>query len=130
MSRERLEKRFADLRAEGCAAFIAYIMAGDPDAGTALEILKGLPAAGADVIELGFPFSDPMADGPAIQLGAQRALKAGMTLKGTLDLVRRFREADQITPLILMGYLNPLETHGLKAFAADAAEAGVDGITS
>ena len=128
MSRERLEKRFAALKTEGRAAFIAYIMAGDPDAGTALEILKGLPGAGADVIELGFPFSDPMADGPAIQLGAQRALKAGMTLKGTLELVHRFREADQTTPLILMGYLNPLETHGLKAFAADAADAGVDGI--
>ena len=128
MSRERLEKRFAALKAEGRAGFIAYIMAGDPDAGTALEILKGLATAGADVIELGFPFSDPMADGPAIQLGAQRALKAGMTLKGTLDLVRRFREGDQTTPVILMGYLNPLETHGLKAFAADAADAGVDGM--
>ena len=128
MSRARLEKRFADLKAEDRAAFVAYIMAGDPDAGTTLEILGGLATAGADVIELGFPFSDPMADGPSIQLGAQRALKAGMTLHGTLDLVRRFREADQTTPLILMGYLNPIETHGMKAFAADAAEAGVDGM--
>jgi len=128
VSRERLEKRFAALKAEGRAAFVAYIMAGDPDAATALEILEGLATAGADVIELGFPFSDPMADGPSIQLGAQRALKAGMTLKGTLELVRRFREGDQTTPLILMGYLNPLETHGLKAFAADAADAGVDGM--
>ena len=128
MSRERLEQRFAALKAEGRAAFVAYVMAGDPDAETALEILQGLPAAGADVIELGFPFSDPMADGPSIQLASQRALKAGMTLKGTLELARRFREADQTTPLILMGYLNPLETHGLKAFAADAAAAGVDGI--
>ncbi len=128
MSRERLEQRFAALKAEGRAAFVAYIMAGDPDAEGALEILKGLPDAGADVIELGFPFSDPMADGPSIQLASQRALKAGMTLKGTLELARRFREADQTTPLILMGYLNPLETHGLKAFAADAADAGVDGI--
>ena len=128
MSRERLEQRFAALKAEGRAAFVAYIMAGDPDAEGALEILKGLPDAGADVIELGFPFSDPMADGPSIQLASQRALKAGMTLTGTLELARRFREADQTTPLILMGYLNPLETHGLKAFAADAADAGVDGI--
>ena len=128
MSRERLEQRFAALKAEGRAAFVAYIMAGDPDAETALQILQGLPAAGADVIELGFPFSDPMADGPSIQLASQRALKAGMTLKGALELARRFREADETTPLILMGYLNPLETHGLKAFAADAAAAGVDGI--
>ena len=128
MSRARLEKRFADLKAEDRAAFVAYIMAGDPDAGTTLEILGGLATAGADVIELGFPFSDPMADGPSIQLGAQRALKSGMTLHGTLDLVRRFRQADQTTPLILMGYLNPIETHGLKAFAADAAGAGVDGM--
>ena len=128
MSRERLEQRFAALKAEGRAAFVAYIMAGDPDAETALQILQGLPAAGADVIELGFPFSDPMADGPSIQLASQRALKAGMTLKGVLELARRFREADETTPLILMGYLNPLETHGLKAFAADAAAAGVDGI--
>ncbi len=128
MSRERLENRFAELKAEGRAAFIAYVMAGDPDAETALEILQGLPAAGADLIELGFPFSDPMADGPAIQLASQRALKGGETLNGTLELVRRFRESDQTTPLILMGYLNPLETHGLKSFAADAAAAGVDGI--
>ncbi len=128
MSRERLEKRFAALKAEGRAAFVAYIMAGDPDADTALRLLQGLPAAGADVIELGFPFSDPMADGPSIQRSAQRALKAGMTLNRTLELARRFRETDQTTPLVMMGYLNPLETHGLKRFAADAAAAGVDGI--
>ena len=128
MSRERLETRFAALRAEGRAAFVAYIMAGDPDAETALQILQGLPAAGADVIELGFPFSDPMADGPSIQKSAQRSLKAGMTLNGTLELVRRFRESDPTTPLVMMGYLNPLETHGLKRFAADAAQAGIDGI--
>ena len=128
MSRERLERRFAALEAEGRAAFVAYVMAGDPDADTALQILQGLPAAGADVIELGFPFSDPMADGPAIQKAAQRALKAGTNLAGTLELARRFREGDEATPLILMGYLNPLETHGLKRFAADAAGAGVDGI--
>jgi len=128
MSRERLEKRFAELKAEGRSAFVAYVMGGDPDAETALQILKGLPAAGADVIELGFAFSDPMADGPLIQRAAQRALKAGATLDGTLELVRRFREHDQTTPLILMGYLNPLLTHGLKRFAADAAAAGMDGI--
>jgi tryptophan synthase alpha chain len=128
MSRERLEKRFAALKAEGRAAFVAYIMGQDPDAETSLEILQGLPAAGADVIELGFAFSDPMADGPAIQLAARRALKAGATLTGTLELARRFRETDRATPLILMGYLNPLETHGLKSFAADAAAAGIDGV--
>jgi tryptophan synthase alpha chain len=110
------------------ARFIAYVMAGDPDAGTALEILRGLPAAGADVIELGFPFSDPMAEGPPIQRASARALKAGMTLKGTLDLARRFREDDQDTPLVLMGYLNPILNHGFAAFAADAAAAGIDGL--
>ncbi len=128
MSRARLDQRFAALDAEGRAAFVAYVMAGDPDTETALEILKGLPAAGADIIELGFPFSDPMADGPSIQLASQRALKGGATLTTTLDLARRFRDSDETTPLILMGYLNPLETHGLKRFAADAAEAGVDGM--
>jgi tryptophan synthase alpha chain len=128
MSRERLEKRFAAIKSEGRAAFVAYVMAGDPDAETALQILKGLPGAGADVIELGFPFSDPMADGPSIQRAAQRALKGGMTLRGTLDLARRFREGDGDTPLILMGYLNPIETYGLERFAKDAAEAGVDGM--
>ena len=128
MSRERLERRFADLKAEGRAAFVAYVMAGDPDLETALTILNGLPGAGADVIELGFPFSDPMADGPSIQKAAQRALARGVTLTDTLELARRFREGDQTTPLIMMGYLNPLETHGLKRFAADAADAGIDGI--
>jgi len=103
-------------------------MAGDPDAATALEILKGLPAAGADLIELGFPFSDPMAEGPPIQRAALRALGAGMTLNGTLDLARRFREGDQTTPIVLMGYLNPLMNHGFSRFAQDAAAAGVDGL--
>ncbi|HEY5411164.1 MAG TPA: tryptophan synthase subunit alpha, partial [Caulobacteraceae bacterium] len=117
MSRARIEQRFAALRAEGRAAFVAYVMAGDPDAETALEILKGLPAAGADLIELGFPFSDPMAEGPPIQRACQRALAGGMTLVGSLELVRRFREGDSTTPLILMGYLNPLLTPGLEAFA-------------
>ena len=128
MSKARIDARFAALKAEGRAAFVAYIVAGDPDAETAFRIMKGLPAAGADLIELGFPFSDPMAEGPTIQLASQRALAAGMTLNGTLDMARRFREADQDTPIILMGYLNPIETHGYEAFARDAAAAGVDGL--
>ena len=128
MTTSRIDARIAQLRANNRAAFVAYVMAGDPDAETALEILKGLPAAGADLIELGFPFSDPMAEGPPIQRAAQRALKAGMTLRGTLDLVRGFRQGDQATPIILMGYLNPLLTYGLDAFAQDAAQAGVDGM--
>jgi len=128
MTVDRIDRRFEALKAEGRAAFVAYVMAGDPDAETAFEILNGLPAAGADLIELGFPFSDPMAEGPPIQRASQRALKAGMTLNGTLDLVRRFREGDDATPLILMGYLNPLVTHGLERFASDAAAAGVDGL--
>jgi tryptophan synthase alpha chain len=125
---QRIDARFAALKAEGRAAFVAYVMAGDPDADTAFDILKGLPAAGADIIELGFPFSDPMAEGPTIQRAAQRALVGGMTLKGTLDLVRRFRAGDATTPLILMGYLNPVLSAGFEAFARDAAEAGVDGL--
>ena len=128
MSKARIDARFAALKAEGRAAFVPYVMAGDPDAATALAILKRLPAAGADLIELGFPFSDPMAEGPPIQRSAQRALAKGMTLKGTLELVRAFREGDQTTPVILMGYMNLLMTRGADAFAADAADAGVDGI--
>jgi tryptophan synthase alpha chain len=128
LSKARIDARFAAMKAEGRAAFIAYVMAGDPDAATALSILKGLPAAGADLIEVGFPFSDPMAEGPPIQRAAQRALARGMTLKGTLELVRSFREDDQTTPIILMGYTNPLVTWGYQAFAQDAAEAGVDGL--
>lgn len=124
----RLAARFAALKAEDRAAFVAYVMAGDPDAETAFEVLKGLPAAGADVIELGFPFSDPMAEGPPIQKAAARALKAGMTLRGTLELARRFREADQATPLVLMGYLNPILTLGFETFASAAAAAGIDGL--
>jgi tryptophan synthase alpha chain len=124
----RIDARFAALKAEGRAAFVAYVMAGDPDAATAARILAGLPAAGADLIELGFPFSDPMAEGPPIQRAAQRALAKGMTLKGVLDQVRGFRLADQTTPIILMGYTNPLVTWGYEAFARDAADAGVDGL--
>lgn len=128
MSTARIDARFVALKAEGRAGFVAYVMAGDPDPDTALAILKGLPGAGADIIELGFPFSDPMAEGPPIQRAALRALKAGMTLKGSLALVRRFREDDTETPIVMMGYMNPLLTHGLEAFAADAARAGVDGL--
>jgi tryptophan synthase alpha chain len=128
LSKSRIDARFAALKAEGRAAFVPYVMAGDPDAATALKILKGLPAAGADLIELGFPFSDPMAEGPPIQRAAQRALANGMTLAGTLELVRGFREGDRDTPLILMGYMNPLITWGLQTFARDAAQAGVDGL--
>jgi tryptophan synthase alpha chain len=128
LSKSRIDQRFADLRQEGRAAFVAYVMAGDPDAATAAKILAGLPAAGADLIEVGFPFSDPMAEGPPIQRAAQRALAKGMTLKGTLDLIHGFRAGDQTTPIVLMGYMNPLVTWGFEAFAHDAAEAGVDGI--
>ena len=124
----RLDSRFAALKREARAGFVAYVMAGDPDAETSLRIVQGLPGAGADIIELGFPFSDPMADGPAIQRSALRALANGMTLAGTLGLARRFREGDKETPLVLMGYLNPILTYGLAPFAADAAGAGVDGV--
>jgi tryptophan synthase alpha chain len=124
----RIDTRFAALKAEGRAAFVAYVMAGDPDLATATKVLAGLPGAGADVIELGFPFSDPMAEGPPIQRAAQRALAHGMTLAGVLDMVRTFRKTDQTTPIILMGYTNPLVTWGYEAFAHDAGEAGIDGI--
>lgn len=109
-------------------ALVAYIMAGDPDAGTTARLLSDLPGAGADIIELGMPFADPMADGPAIQAAGQRALAAGMTARGTLDLVRGMRAAGGQTPIVLMGYYNPLLHFGLEAFCAEAAEAGVDGL--
>jgi tryptophan synthase alpha chain len=124
----RIERRFAELARQGRAGFVAYVMAGDPDAEASLAILQSLPAAGADIIELGIPFSDPMADGPPIQRAALRALGAGMTLTGVFDLVRRFRLADQVTPIVLMGYLNPIVSQGYGAFAARAAAAGVDGL--
>jgi tryptophan synthase alpha chain len=123
----RLTTRFANLKRDNRAGLVAYIMASDPDHETCFEILKGLPAAGADVIELGFPFTDPMADGPSIQKAALRALKAGGSLKKTLDLARRFRETDQSTPLILMGYANPIEQMGYAPFAATMHAAGADG---
>ena len=124
----RIDARFAELKAEGRAAFIAYVMAGDPDRAVSLDILRGLPEAGADLIELGFPFSDPMAEGVPIQRAAQRALAGGMRMKGTLELVAAFRADEARTPIILMGYQNNLEAYGIARFAADAAEAGVDGL--
>lgn len=128
MTTARIDARFAALKAEGRAGFVTYVMAGDPTRDAALEILRGLPAAGADLIELGIPFSDPMAEGPTIQKAAIRALKAGLTLKGTLALAQAFREGDGDTPLILMGYLNPIERYGYDIFARDAAASGVDGV--
>jgi tryptophan synthase alpha chain len=124
----RVERRFAALKAEGRGGLVTFVTAGDPDAETSYEILRGLPAAGADVIELGMPFSDPMADGPAIQASSLRALKAGFSLSKTLDLVSRFRQDDNETPVILMGYYNPIYSMGVEAFLARAREAGVDGL--
>ena len=128
MTTARIDACFAALKAEGRAAFVAYVMAGDPDYATGLEILRGLPAAGADLIEVGFPFSDPMAEGPPIQRAALRALDKGMTLSKTLHMVADFRKTDQATPIVLMGYANPLINRGFAAFARDAAEAGADGL--
>lgn len=124
----RIDAKFAALKEEGRAGLGVFITAGDPDARTSAAILKGLPGAGADMVEFGMPFTDPMADGPAIQEASQRALKAGMTLKGTLALVREFREGDQTTPIILMGYYNPIYAYGVDAFIADALDAGADGL--
>ncbi len=123
----RLDKRFADLKQANRAALIAYIMASDPDHETCLEILRAMPAAGADIIELGFPFTDPMADGPSIQKAALRALKASGSLRKTLELAARFRVHDSHTPLILMGYANPIEQMGYETFARGMAKAGADG---
>ena len=124
----RIEARFARCRAERRAAFVTYVMAGDPDPETSLAVLKALPKAGADIVEFGLPFTDPMADGPAIQAAALRALKAGQTTAKTLDLVRRFRADDADTPVILMGYFNPIYVYGVERFLADAKSAGVDGL--
>lgn len=124
----RMDKKFADLKAEGRPALVTYFMAGDPDYETSLAIMKALPGAGADIIELGAPFSDPMADGPAIQMAGQRALKAGQTLVKTLDMAREFRKADQTTPLVMMGYYNPIYVHGVDRFLDEAIEAGIDGL--
>ncbi len=124
----RIAARFAELRSENRAAFIPFITAGDPDVETTAALLERLPAAGADLIELGVPFSDPMADGPAIQASSLRALEGGMTLTKVLDLVRRFRKSNSKTPVILMGYYNPIHKYGTARFTKDAAEAGVDGL--
>jgi tryptophan synthase alpha chain len=124
----RIEKRFAALKAEGRAGFVAYLTAGDPDLETSTRLLEGLAAAGADLIEIGMPFSDPMADGPVIQAAGLRALQSGMTLKKTLVLVSHLRARDPDTPYVLMGYYNPIYRYGAEAFARDAAAAGVDGL--
>lgn len=124
----RIDAKFAELKAKGQKAFVAYIMAGDPDYATSLEIVKGLPGAGVDVIELGLPFTDPMADGPTIQLAGQRALEAGQTLNKTLEMARAFRETDDTTPIVMMGYYNPIYSHGVERFLADAKAAGIDGL--
>jgi tryptophan synthase alpha chain len=123
----RIEKRFAALKEEGRAGLVAYLTAGDPDPDTSAALFEGVAAAGADLIEIGMPFSDPMADGPAIQAGGLRALKSGMTLRKTLALARRLRQNDADTPLILMGYYNPIYRYGADLFARDAVEAGIDG---
>jgi len=124
----RIDARFAALKQQSRAGLVTFVTAGDPDAETSLEILKALPAAGADVVELGMPFSDPMADGPAIQASSQRALRAGQTLKKTLAVVRTFRAGDDVTPIVLMGYYNPIYIYGVPRFLADAKAAGVDGL--
>ncbi|MFT6773937.1 MAG: tryptophan synthase alpha chain [Paracoccaceae bacterium] len=127
-SMSRIDATFETLSAQGRAAFVSFVMAGDPDYDTCLEIVKGLPAAGVDVIELGMPFTDPMADGPAIQLAGQRALAAGMTLNKTLQMVRDFRAGNDTTPIVLMGYYNPIYSKGVDKFLVEACEAGVDGL--
>ena len=124
----RIDARFAELKQEGRSAFVTFLMAGDPDPLTSLNIIKALPKAGADIIEIGMPFTDPMADGPSIQAAGLRALKAGMTLKKTLEMVRGFRKDDNTTPLVLMGYYNPIYIYGVDKFLADAKTAGVDGL--
>src|ERR1019366_4807749 len=124
----RIDRRFADLARQNHAALVTFVMAGDPDLATCLDILKALPNAGADLIELGMPFTDPMADGPAIQAAGLRALKGGQNMKRTLSLVREFRHGDDATPIVLMGYYNPIYVYGVERFLADAGSAGVDGL--
>jgi tryptophan synthase alpha chain len=124
----RIERRFAALKEEGRAALMTFVMGGDPDYGTSLATVKALPAAGADLIEIGMPFTDPMADGPAIQAAGLRALKGGQTMKRTLSLVREFRRSDDTTPIVLMGYYNPIYIYGVAPFLVDAKAAGVDGL--
>ena len=124
----RIDARFAQLKKENRSAFVTFLMAGDPDPETSLQVIKALPKAGADIIEIGMPFTDPMADGPSIQAAGLRALKAGMTLKKTLTLVSEFRKGDDATPLVLMGYYNPIYIYGVDKFLRDAKSAGVDGL--
>jgi len=124
----RIDARFAQLKKAGRSAFVTFLMAGDPDPATSLAIIKAMPKAGSDIIEIGMPFTDPMADGPSIQAAGLRALKAGMTLKKTLAIVRAFREGDNATPLVLMGYYNPIYIYGVDRFLSDAMSAGVDGL--
>jgi len=124
----RIDARFAELAKQGRSAFVTFVTAGDPDPKTSLDVIKALPKAGADIIELGMPFTDPMADGPSIQAAGLRALKAGMTLRKTLELVRGFRKDDDATPLVLMGYYNPIYIYGVEKFLVDAKSAGVDGL--
>jgi tryptophan synthase alpha chain len=124
----RIDAKFTELKTAGKKAFVSYIMAGDPDYQRSLEIMKGLPEAGVDIIELGVPFTDPMADGPTIQLAGQRALAGGMTLEKTLQMAREFREDDDTTPIVLMGYYNPIYNRGVERFLTDAKSAGIDGL--
>jgi tryptophan synthase alpha chain len=124
----RIDARFAELAKQGRSALVAYLMAGDPDPKTSLDIIKALPKAGADIIEIGMVFTDPMADGPSIQAAGLRALKAGMTLKKTLEMVRDFRKDDNATPVVLMGYYNPIYIYGVDKFFVDAKSAGIDGL--
>jgi len=124
----RIDAKFAELNAAGKKAFVSYVMAGDPDYDTSLAVVKGLPEAGVDVIELGLPFTDPMADGPTIQLAGQRALEAGMSLEKTLQMVHAFRQEDDSTPIVLMGYYNPIYSRGVARFLAEAKDAGTDGL--
>lgn len=128
MTTTRIDRRMAKLKAEGRPALVTYMMSGDPDYATSLSIMKGLPKAGSDVIELGMPFSDPMADGPAIQAAGLRALKAGQTLAKTIEMVRDFRKQDDETPIVMMGYYNPIYIHGVEKFLSDAKQAGLDGL--
>jgi len=128
MTETRIDRRFAALKREGRAGLVTFVTAGDPNYDTSLEILKGLPGAGADVIELGMPFSDPMADGPSIQAASLRALQGGQNMHKTLQMVRDFRAEDDETPIVLMGYYNPIYVYGVDAFVQDALSAGVDGL--
>jgi len=124
----RIDQTFEKLKSEGKKAFVSYIMAGDPDFETSLELVMGLPAAGVDIIELGLPFTDPMADGPTIQLAGGRSLSSGMTLMKTLEIARIFRENDDSTPIVIMGYYNPIYSYGVEQFLIDAKSSGIDGL--